>query len=74
MSIVAKYGVAGAILCSDMLLFQVPRKLAEYGKLDVSSAVLSKLFDLLGEAYGAATLGEFLDLEMAKNNDLSESS
>ena len=74
LSIVAKYGLPEAILSSDLLLFQVPKKLAEYGDLGVSTAVLCKLFDVLGEAYGAATLGEFLDLEMVKNDDLAESS
>ena len=72
-SIVDKYGISNAILTSNMLLFQVPKKLAEYGGSNITSATLCRLFDMLGESYGAATLGEFLDLEMARENTLSES-
>ncbi|MGI0078053.1 MAG: polyprenyl synthetase family protein [Nitrososphaerales archaeon] len=72
-SIVNKYGISNAILTSNMLLFQVPKKLAEYSDLKVTCATLCRLFDMLGESYGAATLGEFLDLEMARQNTLSES-
>ncbi len=72
-SIVNKYGLSNAILTSNLLLFQVPKKLAEYGGSKVTTATLCRLFDMLGESYGAATLGEFLDLEMAKQNTLSES-
>ncbi len=71
-SIVGKYGIPKAILTSNMLLFQVPKKLAEYAAMKTSSATLGRLFDMLGESYGAATLGEFLDLEMVRANNLSE--
>lgn len=71
-SIVHKYGLRSAILASDMLLAQVPTEIAEYGKLDPSGETLKKLFELLGESYGAAILGEFMDLEMADRNDVDE--
>lgn len=71
-SIVSKYGIPNAILTSNMLLFEVPKMLAEYGSSDVSSATLCRLFDMLGESYRDATAGEFRDLEMAKSDNLSE--
>jgi geranylgeranyl pyrophosphate synthase len=71
-SIVSKYGISNAILTANMLLFQVPKKLAEYSKTKISSSALCRLFEMLGESYGAATLGEYMDLEMAKENNLSE--
>ena len=64
-SIVNRYGLRSAILASNLLLAQVPRQIAEYGTYDSSGEMLKKLFELLGESYGASVLGEFLDLEMA---------
>jgi geranylgeranyl pyrophosphate synthase len=62
-SIVAKYGLSNAILASDLLLFNVPKMVAEYTYLE--SAKLGRIFDLVGEACRATTWGEFLDLEMS---------
>jgi geranylgeranyl diphosphate synthase type I len=69
-SIVAKYGLSDAILASDLLLFNVPRMVAKYGKLE--STRLARIFDLVGEACRATTWGEFLDLEMARGNEGTE--
>jgi geranylgeranyl diphosphate synthase, type I len=69
-SIVGKYGLSNAILASDLLLFNVPKIMSKYDKLE--SKKLSKLFDLLGEACRGATWGEFLDLELAKSDKASE--
>jgi geranylgeranyl diphosphate synthase, type I len=69
-SIVEKYGLSNAILASNMLLFYVPKKIAEYRYLE--SDKLCKLFDLIGESCRATTCGEFLDLEMARKDDVSE--
>ncbi len=71
-SIVHKYGLQDAILTSNALLFQVPRKIAEYSRFNLSAEALCSLFDMLGQSYGAATKGEYLDLEMAKRRDVSE--
>ncbi len=70
-SIVSKYGLPEAILASNLLLSYVPRKIAKYAS-DSSGEMLSRLFELLGESYGAAVWGEFLDLEMARRSDASE--
>jgi geranylgeranyl pyrophosphate synthase len=69
-SIVSKYGLSQAILASDLLLFNVPKLIARYDTLE--SRRLAKLFDLVGEACRGATWGEFLDLEMAKSEMVSE--
>lgn len=71
-SIVGKYGIAGAILTSNTLLFQVPNLIAECGRLKADSSVLCKLLELLGQCYRSATMGEFLDLEMAERDSVSE--
>ena len=69
-SIVAKYGLPNAILASDLLLFYVPKMVAKYSSLD--SARLAKIFDLVGEACRATTWGEFLDLELAREDGWAE--
>jgi geranylgeranyl pyrophosphate synthase len=70
-SIVRKHGLRSAMLASNMLLAQVPRVISEYGVGDSGGEVLGKLFDLLGDSFGATIMGEFLDLEMAER-DLAE--
>ena len=69
-SVVAKYGLATAILASDLLLFNVPKMVARYEGL--GSRRLARVFDLVGEACRATTWGEFLDQEMAGAVDNSE--
>lgn len=71
-SIVHKYGLQDAILASNALLFHVPRKIAEYSRFNLSAEALCRLFDMLGQSYGAATKGEYLDLQMAKRREVSE--
>lgn len=69
-SVVAKYGLANAILASDLLLFYVPKMVAKYSNLE--SVRLARIFDLVGEACRATTWGEFLDLEMAREDGWAE--
>lgn len=69
-SIVANYGLTNAVLASDLLLFHVPKMVAKYH--DLESARLARLFDLVGEACRGTTWGEFLDLEMARREKVSE--
>lgn len=69
-SVVEEYGLSNAILASNLLLFHVPKMIAEYRYLE--SDRLAKLFDLLGEACRATTWGEFLDLEMAQKANVTE--
>ncbi len=71
-SIFGKYGVSGAILASNTLLFQVPNLIAECGRRGADSPTLSRLLDLLGDCYRSATIGEFLDLQMAERDHVSE--
>lgn len=71
-SIIGKYGTAGAILTSNTLLFQVPNLIAECGRRGSDSATMCELLDLLGECYRSATMGEYLDLEMATRANVSE--
>ena len=69
-SVGAKYGLATAILASDLLLFNVPKMVAKYE--DIESWRLAKIFDLVGEACRATTWGEFIDMEMAQGKEETE--
>ncbi|MDG7026880.1 MAG: polyprenyl synthetase family protein [Nitrososphaerota archaeon] len=69
-SIGAKYGLATALLASDLLLFNVPKMVARYENLE--SRRLTRVLDLLGEACKATTWGEFIDMEMAGDGETSE--
>jgi geranylgeranyl diphosphate synthase type I len=64
-SIVVKHGLKSAMLASNLLLAQVPNVISEYGLHKSGGQVLRKLFELLGDSFGATIMGEFLDLEMA---------
>ncbi|HXW36298.1 MAG TPA: polyprenyl synthetase family protein [Nitrososphaerales archaeon] len=72
MSTVARYGLRSAILASNMLLALVPRQIVEHGETAQGAETLKKLFDLLGESFGSAVLGEYLDLKMAESETASE--
>ncbi len=69
-SIVVKYGLSNAILASDLLLFYVPKMVAKYS--DLESPRLARIFDLVGEACRATTWGEFIDLQMAREDSWAE--
>jgi geranylgeranyl pyrophosphate synthase len=71
-SIVRKHGLRSAMLASNMLLAQVPSVISEYGLQDSGGLILRKLFDLLGDSFGATIMGEFLDLEMAQREKVDQ--
>jgi geranylgeranyl diphosphate synthase type I len=71
-SIVRKHGLKSAMLASNMLLAQVPRVISEYGLHKSGGEVLRKLFELLGDSFGATVMGEFLDLEMAEKDRVEQ--
>ncbi|MDA4135464.1 MAG: polyprenyl synthetase family protein [Thaumarchaeota archaeon] len=71
-SIVRKHGLRSAMLASNMLLAQVPRVISEYGLHKSGGEVLRKLFELLGDSFGATVMGEFLDLEMAERDEVEQ--
>jgi geranylgeranyl pyrophosphate synthase len=71
-SIVQKHGLRSAMLASNMLLAQVPRVISEYGLHTSGGEVLRKLFELLGDSFGATIMGEFLDLEMAERDGVEQ--
>jgi geranylgeranyl pyrophosphate synthase len=71
-SIVRKHGLKSAMLASNMLLAQVPGVISEYGLHASGGEVLRKLFELLGDSFGATIMGEFLDLEMAGKDSVEQ--
>jgi geranylgeranyl diphosphate synthase, type I len=72
-SIPAKHGIAGAILSANALLFLVPKLISEFGRKSGDAELISRLLDLFGECYRSSSLGEYMDLEMAKSRSVSES-
>src|SRR5579872_653961 len=70
-SLVARHGIAKSLLASNALLFNVPKLLAESTK-SVTVDTAAKLLEVLGECCHDATLGEFLDLELAKKETVTE--
>lgn len=71
-SIVRKHGLRSAMLASNMLLARVPSVISEYGLQESGGLVLRKLFELLGDSFGATIMGEFLDLEMAQRDRVDQ--
>ena len=69
-SIGVKYGSTTALLASDLLLFNVPKMIAKYENLE--SHRLARALDLLGDACRATTWGEFIDMEMAYDEEGTE--
>jgi geranylgeranyl pyrophosphate synthase len=71
-SFVAKYGVARSILASNALLFFVPRMIGDTARITANVETTAKLLVVLGECCHRATLGEFLDLELAGKESVTE--
>lgn len=61
----SKYGVASAILVSDVLLFKIFDILGGYGKTNISRKRLGMLLTYLGSAARQAAEGEFLEVALA---------
>lgn len=71
-SLPIKYGTSGAILTANALLFLAPRLISEFGYKSGDAVLVSKLLDLFSECYRSSSLGEYLDLELAKAYSVSE--
>ncbi|MFQ6135452.1 MAG: polyprenyl synthetase family protein [Nitrososphaerales archaeon] len=57
----SEYGSPFAILVSDMLVFEIFNKVAEYEEIGVAPELVFRLLRYLGAASTSATLGEYLD-------------
>jgi geranylgeranyl pyrophosphate synthase len=60
------HGVTTAILISDMMIFDIFQRLAEYSDLDISKDQLATLLRYIAKAAKEAAEGEFMEMELAK--------
>lgn len=67
-----EFGLSRAILTSDILIFEIFKKLAGYGRLNLDVKRLSALLDLLGDAAKAAAIGEQVEAEFSGRIDITE--
>jgi len=62
-TVYSEYGLPFTILVSDMLIFEIFNKVAEYDELGVEPEVVFLLLKYLGVASTSTTLGEYLDCQ-----------
>ena len=67
----ALHGVTTAILLSDMMLFEIFQRLAEYSEVGISKEQLTSLIGYVAKSAKEAAEGEFLELELSKKVDLT---
>jgi geranylgeranyl pyrophosphate synthase len=69
----SKYGVANAILVSDVLLFKIFEVLGSYESIPITKGRLAAILGQLGAAARKAAEGEFLEVALAAKPHLTES-
>jgi geranylgeranyl diphosphate synthase, type I len=63
------HGITTAILLSDMMIFEIFQRLAEYSDLDVTKNQLASLLQFLAKSAKEAAEGEFMEMELSKKGD-----
>ena len=63
------YGVTTAILLSDMMIFEMFQRLAEYADLEISKEQLATLLGYIAKAAKEAAEGEFMETELSRKVD-----
>ena len=63
------HGVTTAILISDMMIFEIFQRLAEYSDLDIGKDQLATLLRYIAKAAKEAAEGEFMEAELSKKID-----
>lgn len=71
-SVYAEYGVARAILVSDILIFEIFGQLADLERWNLAPQRLYMLLKLISGASKDTIFGEYLQMEMALRGDVSE--
>lgn|GEM_PF-89679 len=71
-TVYAEYGLNTAILVSDMLIFEIFTRIGEYQKHDLPRRRLYMLLNLIGEASKATTVGEYMDEDLARKDNVYE--
>ncbi len=60
------WGVEGAILIADILIFEIFNIMADYGRPNLEAEKLRKLLKLIGDSAKLTVKGELLELEVSK--------
>ncbi len=63
------HGVTTAILLSDMMIFEMFQRLAEYSDLEISKEELAALLRYVAKAAKEAAEGEYLEMELSNKVD-----
>lgn len=63
------HGVTTAILLSDMMIFDIFQRLADYAELNVSKDQLAMLIEGVAKAAKEAAEGEYLEMELSKKTN-----
>ncbi|MEE9585519.1 MAG: polyprenyl synthetase family protein, partial [Nitrososphaerales archaeon] len=71
-SIYAQFGLEKAILTSDLLIFEIFNQLAEYEQWNLTAKRMYMLLKMLGDSSKAATVGEDIQLDLDKKEEVSE--
>ena len=64
-----EHGVTTAILLSDMMIFEIFQRLADYSEFDVTKEQLAMLTSYIAKAAKEAAEGEFLEMQLSKKVD-----
>ena len=62
------YGVTTAILLSDMMIFDMFSRLAEYSDLDITKEQLATLMGYIAKAAKQAAEGEYMEMELSRKS------
>ena len=65
------HGVTTAILLSDMMIFDMFSRLAEYSDLEITKEQLATLMGYIAKAAKEAAEGEFMEMELSKKSTSS---
>ena len=63
------HGVTTAILLSDMMIFEMFERLAEYSRFRVTKDQLAALLNYIAKSAKEAAEGEFVEMELSKKRD-----
>jgi geranylgeranyl pyrophosphate synthase len=63
------HGTTTAILLSDMMIFEIFQRLAEYSDFDITKEQLATLLGYVAKSAKEAAQGEFMEMELSKKID-----
>jgi geranylgeranyl diphosphate synthase type I len=67
-----RYGLARAMMLSDVMIFEIFIMLAKYGKAETPKDALVRLLELIGSAANLAAEGEMLEVALSRRGNIQE--